>query len=108
MGIYGGTIEISRGQQQPITFNPYLNSYDIDSILTITTLNFKYSCQIIDSNVPKGYPQLPGTNISIFLDEVKLNNSLQIYDDCFNLTGNSTLKIILEKSFTTIRLFDIE
>ena len=32
-GLYGGTIEISRGQQQPITFNPYLNSYDIDSLL---------------------------------------------------------------------------
>jgi len=104
-GIFGGTIEISRGQQQPITFNPYLNSYDLDSILTITTLNFKYSCQIIDSNVPKGYPQLPGTNISIFLVEMKLNNSLQFYDDCFNSTGNSI--ILLLKNVLLFRISSI-
>jgi hypothetical protein len=86
-GLYGGTIEISRGQQQPITFNPYLNSYDIDSLLVITTLNFKYSCQLIDSNVEKGFPQIPGTNATIFMDEIKMNASLQIYEKCFNSTG---------------------
>ena len=86
-GIYGGTIEISRGQQQPITFNPYLNSYDIDSILAITTLKFKYSCQLIDSNVESGFPQLPGTNTTIFLSDIKTNATLQLYDKCFNSTG---------------------
>ena len=86
-GIYGGTIEISRGQQQPITFNPYLNSYDIDSILVITTLSFKYSCQLIDSNVESGFPQLPGTNTTIFMSDIKTNASLQLYDKCFNSTG---------------------
>jgi hypothetical protein len=86
-GTYGGTIEISRGQQQPITFNPYLNSYDIDSILVITTLKFKYSCQLIDSNVESGFPQLPGTNTTIFLSDIKTNASLQLYDKCFNSTG---------------------
>ncbi len=86
-GFYGGTIEISRGQQQPITFNPYLNSYDIDSILVITTLEFKYACQIIDSNVESGYPQVPGTNLTLFMDEIKKNASLQIYDKCFNSSG---------------------
>jgi hypothetical protein len=88
-GIYGGTIEISRGQKQPIAFNPYLNSYDIDSILVITTLQFKYSCQVIDSNVESGFPQLPGTNMTLFLDEIKMNSSsLQAYDKCFNSTGD--------------------
>ena len=86
-GIYGGTIEISRGQQQPIPFNPYLNSYDIDSIVVITTLKFKYSCQLIDSNVESGFPQLPGTNATIFLSDMKTNASLQLYDKCFNSTG---------------------
>jgi hypothetical protein len=86
-GIYGGTIEISRGQQQTITFNPYLNSYDIDSILVITTLKFKYSCQLIDSNVESGFPLMPGTNATIFMDDIKMNASLQIYEKCFNSTG---------------------
>jgi hypothetical protein len=86
-GIYGGTIEISRGQQQPIAFNPYFNSYDIDSLLVITTLQFKYSCQIIDSCVESGFPQLPGTNATIFMDEMKMNSSLEIYDKCFNSSG---------------------
>ena len=86
-GIYGGTIEISRGQQQPIAFNPYFNSYDIDSLLVITTLEFKYSCQIIDSCVESGFPQLPGTNATIFMNEMKMNSSLEIYDKCFNSSG---------------------
>ncbi len=88
-GIYGGTIEISRGQHQEIPFNPYLNSYDIDSTLVITTLTFKYSCRIIDSGVVSGeYPQMPGTNASIYMDEMKLNYSLHAaYDICFNTTG---------------------
>jgi hypothetical protein len=86
-GMYGGTIEISRGQQQPIAFNPYLHSYDIDSLLVITTLHFKYSCQIIDSNVESGFPQWPGTNATIYMDEMKMNSSLQSYDKCFNSSG---------------------
>jgi hypothetical protein len=99
-GIYGGTIEISRGQQQPITFNPYLNSYDIDSLLVITTLNFKYSCQLIDSNVESGFPQLPGTNTTIFMDEIKMNASLQNYEKCFNSKG--------ELYFFTIHFFSLK
>jgi hypothetical protein len=86
-GIYGGTIEISRGQQQPITFNPYLNSYDIDSMLVVRNLNFKYSCQLIDSNVESGFPLMPGTNTTIFLSDIKTNASLQLYNKCFNSTG---------------------
>jgi len=86
-GMYGGTIEISRGQQQSIAFNPYLHSYDIDSLLVITTLQFKYSCQIIDSNVESGFPQWPGTNATIYMDEMKMNSSLQSYDKCFNSSG---------------------
>jgi len=86
-GIYGGSIEISIGQQQSIAFNPYLNSYDIDSILVMTTLQFKYSCQIIDSNIESGFPHLPGTNVTLFLDEIQMNSSLQMYDKCFNSSG---------------------
>ena len=87
-GMYGGTIEISRGSQQSIDFNPYLNSFDIDAIIVITTLNFKYSCQIIDSNIPTGYPNYPSTNNLIYLDEMKVTPSLLTNNNCFNSTDS--------------------
>jgi hypothetical protein len=85
--MYGGTIEITRGFDQQIQFNPFLNTYDIDSVAVITSLTFKYSCQIIDSNIQNGYPQIPGTNQLIYLDDFKTNSSLSPLNYCFNLTG---------------------
>jgi hypothetical protein len=85
--MYGGTIEITRGFYQQIQFNPFLNTYDIDSVAVITSLTFKYSCQIIDSNIQNGYPQIPGTNQLIYLDDFKINSSLSSLNSCFNSTG---------------------
>jgi hypothetical protein len=84
--MYGGKIEISRGQQQSIAFNPFLFSYDIDSIVVITSLTFKYACQIIDSNIEQGYPTLSGTNQTIYLSDIKLNTNLISFDKCFSNT----------------------
>ena len=86
--MFGGTIEITRGVDQKIQFDPFLNSYDIDSVAIITSLTFKYSCQIIDSNIPQGYPQIPGTSQLIYLDDFKANSSLSLLDSCFNTTSN--------------------
>ncbi len=86
--MFGGTIEITRGVDQRIQFDPFLNSYDIDSVAIITSLKFKYSCQIIDSNIPQGYPQIPGTSQLIYLDDFKSNSSLSLLDSCFNTTCN--------------------
>ena len=85
--MYGGTIEITRGQNQQIQFNPYLFTYDIDNVAVKTSLKFKYSCQIIDSNIPSDYPLQPGTNQTIHLDEFKSNPSLSQLNTCFNSTG---------------------
>jgi len=85
--MYGGTIEITRGYDQQIQFDPFLNSYDIDSIAIMTSLTFKYSCQIIDSSIELGYPQIPGTNQMIYLDDFKQNSSLTYLNTCFNQTG---------------------
>jgi len=46
--MYGGTIEITRGSNQSIQFNPYLFTYDIDGVAVITSLKFEYSCQIVN------------------------------------------------------------
>jgi hypothetical protein len=86
--MYGGTIEITRGQNQTIQFNPYLFTYDIDNEAVITSLTFKYACQLIDANIPKGYPLQPVTNKTIYLDDFKSNLSLSQLNSCFNSTGN--------------------
>ena len=96
--MYGGTIEIMRGWNQTIKFNPFLNTFDIDSVCVITSLSFKYACQIIDSNLEQGYPQRPGTNQTIYLDEFFSNQSLSTLLKCFNSISNLYLKI----SFFTI------
>lgn len=84
--MFGGTIEISRGQAQSISFNPFLFSYDIDGIAAITSLTFRYACEVIDSNIEQGYPLLPVTNQSIYLSDIKKNTNLQSYDKCFTNT----------------------
>jgi len=99
--IYGGTVEISRGFDQQIQFNPFTNTYDIDSVAVITTLTFKYSCQLIDSNIQHGYPQIPGTNQLIYLDDFKMNSSLSSLNSCLNSTSiknqlNNYLKVDLK------------
>jgi hypothetical protein len=87
--MFGGTIEITRGQNQQIQFDPFLFTYDIDSEAVITSLTFKYSCQLIESNIPKGYPLMPGTNQTIHLDEFKSNPSLSQLNACFNSSGTT-------------------
>jgi len=49
--LYGGTIEITRGSNQSIQFNPYLFTYDIDGVAVITKLKFEYSCQIVNQAI---------------------------------------------------------
>jgi len=85
--IYGGTIEITRGFDQKIEFDPFINSFDIDSVAVMTSLTFKYSCQIIDSNTQNGYPLIPGTTQLIYLDDFKQSSSLASLNTCFNGAG---------------------
>lgn len=88
--MYGGTIEITRGINQKIEFDPFLNTFDIDSVAVITSLKFKYSCQLIDSNIELGFPQMPGTVQILHLDEIKANSSLISLEACFNSTSNKS------------------
>jgi hypothetical protein len=85
--MYGGRIEISRGLNQKIEFNPFLFTYDIDSVAVITSLTFKYACHIKDSNITNGYPQMAVTNQTVYLDDIKQNSSLKYLDHCFNASG---------------------
>jgi hypothetical protein len=67
--MYGGTIEITRGSNQSIQFNPYLFTYDIDGVAVITNLKFDYSCQILNKAI----------NVTARVDTL---------DKCFNGTNN--------------------
>ena len=68
--MYGGTVEITRGSNQMIQFNPYLFTYDIDGVAVITNLKFEYSCQIVKQSL----------NVTV----VRVNS----LDTCFNGTNN--------------------
>ena len=92
--MYGGTIQITREEFQTIQFDPYLFTYDIDNLAVITSLSFKYACQIIQSNIPQGYPKITGTNQTIYLDDLKYNSSLIYFNACFNSTSNKDINNI--------------
>jgi hypothetical protein len=93
--MFGGRIEIYRGLNQPILFSPFLFTYDIDAIAVITSLTFKYTCQLIDSNIPSGYPQLPGTNQTVYLDGIKQNSSHKYLDLCFNASSKKINTLLI-------------
>ncbi len=75
--MYGGTIEITRGSSQFISFNPYLFSYDIDGVAVITDLKFEYSCQIVNQAI------------------INASARVQTLDMCFNGTNNGLENIII-------------
>jgi hypothetical protein len=58
------------------------------AIAVITSLTFKYACQVIDSNVEKGFPFVPSTNQQIYLTDLKQDPTLINYNTCFNNTLN--------------------
>jgi len=90
--MFGGTIEITRGSNQAIQFNPYLFTYDIDGVAVITSLKFEYSCQIVNQ-------------------AMNVTARVQTLDTCFNGTsnglGNFILLFIFEISFDGLHAFTI-
>ena len=84
--MYGGLIEITRGLNQTISFDPYLFTQDLDQVVVISSFKFKYSCQIIESNVVKGGSGGSGY-AQIYLSDLKLNSSLKSYEECLNNLG---------------------
>ena len=86
--MYGGLIEITRGVNQTIEFDPFIFSYDIDQVAVVSSLTFKYSCQVIDLGVGGGYPTNPDTYGLLYLDQIKDNSSLSSLNTCFNSSDN--------------------
>ena len=75
--MYGGTIEITRGSNQFIQFNPYLFTYDIDGVAVITSLKFEYLCQIVNQAI------------------INATVSAKTLDTCFNGTKNGLENFII-------------
>ena len=87
----GGTVEITRGVNQPIEFDPYVNSYDLDAKVSTMSLKFKYYCQLIVNGVQGGYPE-------IYLNEkkdlyyYKINQLAMMRNiSCFDSPGNNLM-----------------
>jgi len=72
--MYGGSIEITRGTNQSIPFNPYIFTYDIDNMAVISTLAFNYSCQLIDQE-----------------QSVQVGSTATTLDTCFNSSSKTLL-----------------
>jgi len=103
--MYGGTIQIARGVFQPIQFDPYLFTYDIDNLAVISSLSFKYACQIIQSNIPQGNPEMSGTNQTIYLDNLKYNLSQANNNStCFDSTSNKLNFLNTEIKISSTRI----
>ena len=87
----GGTLEITRGVKQTVEFNPFLNSYDLDSLVSVFSLQFKYYCHIMRYGVQFDYPELY-VNEKVDLNMFKLNPSLRSSmmsnASCFDSPGN--------------------
>lgn len=88
----GGTYEITRGMNQSIELNPVMFSFDLDSIVNIGSLKFKYYCQIIENGIEKGFPMLSYDlkadlftikskyNSDNFIKSLFINNSQSCFD----------------------------
>lgn len=105
--MFGSAIEISRGLNQTIEFDPFLFTYDIDMLAVITSLTFKYTCQKVVSNIPQGFPKIPATKDIVHLNEIKMNSSLMIIEKCFSSIGKlkSSFFFQLPKPFLSNHLF---
>ncbi len=93
----GGIKEISIGVGQSIELNPGRYSYDFDSKLAGTQLNYKYYCRLIIDGEPKEFPsdyyqhyvdleQIQHKNISIKTIQSNI---------CFNSSGNKKINRLL-------------
>ena len=78
--MYGGMIEITRGLNQTIDFDPFLFTYDIDGKAVVTQMSFRYTCQLVIDGVTLA-------SNSIYLDEAAKSKSLS--SSCFSSLGRS-------------------
>ena len=85
--MYGGMIEITRGQNQTIDFDPFLFTYDIDGKAVVTQMSFRYTCQLVIDGVTLA------SNL-IYLDEASKNKSLS--SSCFSSLGRVDYQLNLK------------
>ena len=102
----GGRYEMTKGTEQDIQFNPFIYSYDIDSLIDIATLSFKYYCQVIEFGVETGYPKL-FLNQKIDLSMYKTRSDLAMSNNltCFDSEGRKKIFIFILNIYLLILHF---
>ncbi|CAF0876239.1 unnamed protein product, partial [Brachionus calyciflorus] len=77
----GGVAEGRYGLEQELEFKPVLYSFDQDSLVSISSLKFKFYCTTVDSGIARSYPR---RNVREKLDLFSLKNGT------FPMTSNTT------------------
>jgi hypothetical protein len=78
----GGLNEVSIGLSEPLVLDPQLYSIDLDSIVDMRTLAFRFSCQTYESGLP-----LPLFDKTLSLLAVKAGQAASGPNSCFDSTG---------------------
>jgi hypothetical protein len=101
--IGGGTVSITRGTKQSIVLSPALYSYDLDGLISMSSVKFNFYCQVIDDGIEHEYP-MRFENVKADLYSLKLDQSLNFpmssNKTCFDSNGRFHLSL----SFILIRV----
>ncbi len=80
----GGVAEITRGYAQDFVLNPIQYSFDLDNIVSGSSLNYKFFCQSVDNGIANGFP------MSSFTDKIDLMSFQQNLFPKFKMSINKT------------------
>jgi hypothetical protein len=83
----GGANKIQIGINQSLALDPVKNSYDMDSLIQMNSLSFRYYCKVLNNQVSKDYPM---RNMNEKLDLLTIQNGeYNVSSDltCYNNKG---------------------
>ena len=93
-GFENGMLEIKRGLKQDIYIDPVRYSFSLDSLVSMSSLQFRFYCSVIDEGLVKSAPFV-AVDKKIDLMTFKKDKNYGNFLTCFNTTGKFTFFIIL-------------
>jgi len=83
---YAGISEVRIGTSQKLTLDPIKYSYDLDLLMSPSSMKFKFYCRVIQSgNYSNNF------TIDLMTYKTDSNLSMNSVDDCFDSPGNPNL-----------------
>ena len=85
-GLANGVQGMSIGTSQQFSLEPSVNSYDMDSYVSLSSLPFEYYCRPVDSGVTGSYPTYAnGSNLDL---KTQKTGSYAYSAGCFSSSSN--------------------